>query len=234
MNYLLIGVVLFFVLVTANGFRKGLLRSVLFFGTTILALILTSGCYQFVGKGIKEYTGISEKIEQSIEDSLKIKTEEQQNVKRVEQTKKIEEMNLPEGIKNALIENNNKDIYEALGVAGFYEYIASYLANMVVNGIAYFITFILSGIIIHLLLRVLDFITEIPILKEINQIGGLLLGAIEGIIGIWIFFLIVTLFGSTTFGETMYAYINDSVLLTYLYNNNIILMFITNMSKLLF
>ena len=40
MNYLLIGVVLFFILVTANGFRKGLLKSVLFCGTTILALFV--------------------------------------------------------------------------------------------------------------------------------------------------------------------------------------------------
>ena len=234
MNYLLIGVVLFFILVTANGFRKGLLKSVLFCGTTILALFATSQCYQFVGKALNEYTGLGEQIETSIEKSLEMKTNETKKIKRAEQTKKIESLNLPQGIKDALVENNNMDIYKALNVTSFYEYIASYLSKLVINAISYFLTFILSSIIIGLLIRVLDFITEIPILKEINKIGGLCLGAIEGLIGIWIFFLIVTIWGSTTFGETMFRYINDSTVLSFLYDNNIILNFITNMSKVLF
>ena len=234
MNFLLIGVILFFVLITANGYRKGLLKSVLFCGTTILALIITSQCYQFVGKALDEYTNIGETIQTSIQESLEIKTEETTKVKRTEQTKKIEALNLPQGIKDALIENNNLDIYNALNVDSFYEYIASYLSKLAINAIAYFITFILSGILIGLLLRVLDFITEMPILKEINKVGGLLLGAIEALIGIWIFFLVVTMFGSTPFGQTMYGYISDSVVLSFLYDNNIILNFITNMSKLLF
>lgn len=234
MNYLLIGVVLFFALVTANGFRKGLLKSVLFCGTTILSLIVTSQCYQFVGKGLNEYTGLGEQIQTSIEKSLEMNTKETKKIKRTEQTKKIEELNLPQGIKDALIENNNMDIYKALNVTNFYEYIASYLSKLVINAISYFLTFILSSIIIGLLIRVLDFITEIPILKEINKIGGLLLGAIEGLIGIWIFFLIVTIWGSTAFGETMFGYINDSRILSFLYDNNVILNFITNMSKVLF
>ena len=127
MNYLLIGVVLFFILVTANGFRKGLLKSVLFCGTTILALFVTSQCYQFVGKALNEYTGLGEQIETSIEKSLEMKTNETKKIKRAEQTKKIESLNLPQGIKDALVENNNMDIYKALNVTSFYEYIASYL-----------------------------------------------------------------------------------------------------------
>lgn len=234
MNYLLIGVVLFFLLVTGNGFRKGLLKSVLFFGSTILSLMLTAVCYQFVGKALNEYTGLGQQIEQAIEKSLDLQVKEQIEGKRAEQAEKIEQFNLPQGIKDALIENNNNDIYEALGVSSFYGYIATYLSKMIINGIAYFITFVVVGILLRLLFQVLDFITEIPVLKEVNHIGGLLLGAIEGLIGIWIFFLVVTFVGTTPFGMAMYQYINDSIILTYLYDNNIILHVITNMSKLLF
>lgn len=234
MNYLLIGIIVFFVLITANGFRKGLLKSILFCGTGILALIVTSQCYQFIGKGLNEYTGLGEQLQISIEKSLDMPDEQEQNIKRAEQTKKIEQLNLPQGLKDALIENNNMDIYKALDVSNFYEYIASYLSKLVLNALSYFLTFIIVSILIGLILRVLDFITEIPILKEINKIGGLFLGAIEALIGIWIFFLVVTMCSSTPFGETMYGYINDSVILSFLYNNNIILNLITNMSKLLF
>ena len=234
MNYLLIGVVIFFFLVTFNGWKRGLIRSVFFFGTTILALLLSSQCYQFVGKGINEYTSWDTEIKKSIENSLQWKGQEEQELKRVEQTEKIEELNLPKSIKEGLIENNNYDIYEALEATGFYDYVSSYLTKMVINAIAFIITFLGTGIIIRILFKVLDFITEIPILREINTIGGLLLGAIEALIGIWLFFLIITILGSTSFGMTMYGYINDSILLTYLYNNNILLLVITNMSKVLF
>lgn len=234
MNYLLIGVIAFFVIVTLNGWRKGLVRGVFLCSSTILALFISSQCYQVIGKGINEYTTWGNDIKTVIEKNLELGGKENQKLKRGEQTKKIEQLNLPEGIKKGLLENNNKDIYQALQATGFYDYIASYLAKMAINGISFLLTFIISGILIRLLLKVLDFITEIPILKELNTIGGILLGAVEGLIGIWIFFLIVTIFGSTPFGETMYSYINDSVLLSYLYNNNILLLFLTNISKLLF
>lgn len=234
MNYLLIGIVVFFILMVANGYRIGLIRSVFFCGTSVLALVFASQCYQFVGKGIDQYTNLSKTIETSIEKNLELKPTKNKKVKRTEQTKKIQEMKLPQSIKDSLIENNNTEIYDALKVSGFYEYIAGYLSKTVINGIAYIITFLVGCIIIRLLLRILDFITEIPILHGLNCAGGMILGAIEALIGIWLFFLVITIMGSTEFGQTMYGYINDNVVLSILYNNNYLLVLLTNMSKLLF
>lgn len=234
MNYLLIGVIIFFCSMLARGLKKGLLKSVLFCGTTIIALVISSYSYSFVAKGLREYTELNQTLVDSIENSLEIQVDKKTKMKRADQIKVIEGMNLPQGIKDALIENNNLDIYSALGVQNFYAYIANYISNMIVNGIAYFLSFLLSGILIRICFRVLDFITSIPIIREVDKIGGMLLGGVQGIVGIWIFFLLVTMFGSTKFGEQMYTYINASPILTYLYDNNIILNVITSMSKLLF
>ncbi len=234
MNYLLIGIIIFFGSMLGRGWQKGLLKSVLFCGTTIIALLISSYSYSFVAKGLREHTELNQTLVSSIENSLEIQVDKKTKIKRVDQVKVIEEMNLPKGIKDALIENNNLDIYSALGVQNFYAYIANYISNMIVNGIAYFLSFVLSGILIRICFRVLDFITSIPIIREVDKVGGMLLGGIQGIVGIWIFFLIITMFGSTKFGEQMYTYINASPILTYLYDNNIILNVITSMSKLLF
>lgn len=234
MNYLLIGIIIFFLIVVANGYRVGLVRGIFFCSTSLLAVIFASQCYQFVGKGINEYTDLSTKIESSIEKSLELQPAKNETIKRAEQTKKIQEMKLPQKLKDSLIENNNTEIYDALKVSGFYEYIAGYLSKIAINCIAFFITFLIGCIAMRLVLKVLDFITEIPILHGLNCIGGTVLGIIEAVLGIWFFFLVVTIMSSTEFGQAMYRYINDNIWLSLLYNNNYLLILLTNMSKLLF
>ena len=50
----------------------------------------------------------------------------------------IEEMELPEQLKDALLENNNSEVYEALGVSSFTHYVSRYLANSLINIISFF------------------------------------------------------------------------------------------------
>lgn len=40
----------------------------------------------------------------------------------------IEKLNLPQSMKDALIENNNSEVYQLLGVDHFIEYVSTYLA----------------------------------------------------------------------------------------------------------
>lgn len=63
----------------------------------------------------------------------------------------IEEMRLPDTLKDLLIENNNSRIYEALGVTRFQEYIGSYIANTILNVVAY----VMMLIVVYLLIKVL-------------------------------------------------------------------------------
>lgn len=236
MNYLLIGVILFFLISIINGYKVGLVRGIFFCGTSLLSLLFASQCYPLIGKGLNEYTDLNYKIEGSIEKSLELQPigEEEGKIKRAEQTKKIQEMKLPQKLKDSLIENNNTEIYDALKVSGFYHYIARYLSKLVINCISFFLTFFIGCILIRFLLKILDFLTEVPILHGLNCVGGMILGAVEALIGIWLFFLVVTIVGSTEFGQAMYQYIDDNVWLSLLYNNNYLLILLTNMSKLLF
>ena len=59
-----------------------------------------------------------------------------------------------------------------------------------------------------------------PIIKGINQYAGLILGAGEGIIIVWVFFLIITIMGNTELGTALNQYIEDSKFLSFIYNNN--------------
>jgi len=202
--------------------------------TIFLALFITSHVHHYVGKALVELTSIDDTIQKQITNALSVDPDKEKEVVRSDQMKFIDHLNLPDGIKKGLTENNNVDIYEAFGVNGFYDYISKYLTGIAMNAISFVITLLLTIVLSKLLLRVLDFLTELPILHGINRIGGLLLGAAQGLAVIWIFFIIITIFGSTTMGQSAYNSINDSAFLSLLYNNNYLLVVITSMSALLF
>lgn len=60
---------------------------------------------------------------------------------RNQQIELIEEMALPQSIRDALLENNNSEIYSVLGVDKFQDYVAGYIAGCITNGIGYIISF---------------------------------------------------------------------------------------------
>ena len=45
----------------------------------------------------------------------------------------IEKLKLPEQMKEVLLENNNSEIYQMLGVERFFDYLGSYLATMIIR-----------------------------------------------------------------------------------------------------
>ena len=66
-----------------------------------------------------------------------------------------------------------------------------------------------------------------------NKTAGMLFGFLQGIIIIWIACLVVTAFGATKTGQQILALIQDSVILSFIYNNNCLMLLVGNILKLL-
>lgn len=132
----------------------------------------------------------------------------------------IENLNLPQNIKSALIENNNNTVYDLLGVNAFTDYIGNYLADMILNSIGFVVLFVLVYIVIRLLVRWLDIIARLPILSGINKIAGALLGGIQGLFILWILCLLLTALSGTTLGMSLIRQVEASPWLSFLYNHN--------------
>ena len=82
-------------------------------------------------------------------------------------------------------------------------------------------------ILLYALNKVLDVFAKLPLLKQANKLVGMALGLVQGILLVWLFFALVTVISGTEFGQTMFRYINESKLLSFLYTNNIPMNFIT-------
>ena len=88
-------------------------------------------------------------------------------------------MNLPELLRNGLVQNNNSDSYQYLAVTTFSDYIAQYLARMAVNGISFLISLLMSTIMVRSITWMLNLVTRLPVLHGMNKVAGALLSLIH-------------------------------------------------------
>ena len=157
------------------------------------------------GSGLPEETGDEE--------------EKDEDVPSVQRTI-IENLNLPQNVKSALIENNNHEVYELLGVNAFADYIGNYLADMILNSVGFVLMFAIVYLLIKLVVRWLDLIARLPILSGMNKIAGALLGGVQGLIFLWILCLVLTACSGTSWGMTLIRQVEASKWLSFLYEHN--------------
>ena len=143
----------------------------------------------------------------------------------------IEGMELPDEIKELLIENNNSEMYELLGVTAFTEYIGNYLANLMLNLIGFVISFLVVYVSLRLLANALDLVAKLPILSGMNHLAGALLGGLHGLLFVWIFFLVLTIFSKAAWSQQMLTQIRASGWLSLLYRYNLLTRLILGIFK---
>ena len=96
-----------------------------------------------------------------------------------QQRQVIENLQLPETIKKALVDNNNSEIYRILGVDTFFDYVATYLADMALNLAGAVVLFLAVFVGLRILVRWLDLVARLPVIHGINQIAGAILGGCQ-------------------------------------------------------
>ncbi len=226
MNVLLIGTLVLCVVCMVYGYVKGFIRIVISLVAMVATLVLVGMFVPKVTEMIVDYTPLDEAIELKFTsamfgDEIYIETtEETEELALTEQISLIESADIPDFLKEAALDNNNNEIYSQLGVTTFAEYIGRYLAEWVINVLAYIITFIIVWCVVSIFVFSLDVIAGLPVLHGINRGIGTVLGLGVALVVIWIGFLGLSLMYSSEIGQMCYAWIEESEILTYLYNVN--------------
>ena len=132
----------------------------------------------------------------------------------------IKSADIPEVFKNLLLKNNNKEMYDELGVTTFPQYIGAYVARLVINIIAFILTFIVVTVIIRAVVFALDIVSELPVIGFFNHLAGGALGIGIALIIVWILFMIVTLMYTTAVGKEIYEMVQNNSILKLIYDCN--------------
>ena len=207
-DLIIIGIILLFIGV---GLKKGLAGSLIKLLSFAIALIVAVALYKPVSNAIMKNTQIDENIEQAIiatfgseENSSEAgKTEMPNNI--VENINK-EIKNATNEARNQIVENTSKNISNTIINIG---------SGLGIYIIARFILFII-GIFVNQ-------VTNLPILKQVDKIGGIAYGAIEGIAIVYVILAIISLFAVVQPENVIVEGILKSSIGSMLYNNNLIL-----------
>ena len=203
------------------GFRKGFVKEIVSVFFMLISFLLVWAVNPYVNTFVKEYTPVYDTIQDKCQTLVSEQIGNKKTLDKEEQNQVMENMELPDLLKNALVENNTAETYRYLAVSTFTEYISDSLAVMAVNGISFLISFVLSAAVIKLLGFILNVLTKLPVINGINKIAGAAVGGIKCIIFIWIAFLVLTLLCNTTLGQQGMALIQQVAFLNFLYSQNV-------------
>lgn len=228
MNWLTIIVIIILGVSMVGGYRKGFVRLVVSFASVLLTLIIVTAITPYIGEAIKTQTGLYDMIQESCVKGLKSSGQENTQIK--EETL-LESEKLPDVVKYALAAGGNEYTGNILEGIGAYDYIGDFVANMVIHIIAFIVAFLVITIIFRVTILSLGFVNKIPVINGINKVAGGLVGLLQGLIVIWIGFLVIFLCSGTSLGKDLIAQINQSIILNFFYDNNLLLQLITSFLK---
>ena len=222
-QWLPIAVGVFLVSMMLYGHYRGFLRKCVSVGALIITIMAVRYATPYVTGFLQENTQIRQSVAQMMVQATGIDglQEEQEDMPALQRIA-IENLKLPQSMKDALIENNNSEVYQLLGVDRFIEYVSTYLAGMLINAIVSVLMFLATFILIQLLVRWLDLIARLPIIYGLNKIAGALLGLAHGLLLLWVGGLLLDLFSATPLGSSLMDQVRESAWLSFLYQYNLL------------
>lgn len=160
-------------------------------------------------------------------DSLDLKLSEGATVLdslgRIEQTKLIQSLPIPDFLQNLMLTYNNKEGYSRLKVTGFGGYLSAFVANVALNILSFLITLIIVWVIVRLILAALHLASRMYVIRTVDRIGGLAVGLIQGLLITWIIFLIISILSGTQIGSLLMKMIDSNALLKPVYDGNLLM-----------
>ena len=123
MNWLLVIVLAILVINTLIGMKVGFIKTVFSLCSMVVAVILTIWLNPYVNDFMRGNEKIYDSISTKVEKVVPIK----ESTVASEQDSLIQGLSLPQSIKDALVKNNNVDVYKALSINSFKDYVTNYL-----------------------------------------------------------------------------------------------------------
>ena len=100
--------------------------------------------------------------------------------------------------------------------------VAIYLTGIVINSGTFILVYFLLSAGLFILSRVLNIISKLPVLNELNRMGGGIVGLFQGLVIVWLIFTFMIVFIDKPFIQEGMRQIEENILLKLLYESNII------------
>ena len=218
--YIDIAAVLIVVVAAAVAYFKGFVKTFFGFVSTILAIALACMFCKTLATYIKENTEIDDFIMKSIisingnssgdvSDDAETITEDSENTST----------SIAESIPNTLNEMFGLDKMKEEATTN----IVNKITDIVINILSWLIIYAVTRIVLLILTLIFDGIMSLPVLKTINNLAGLALGAIMGIFRVYFILAIVYFVSNIVNIAGVVNAISMSTVVSQMYNNNLLI-----------
>ena len=199
-------IVLIFLACVYTGYKKGIINVGFNLFAFIIALLVAIIFYNPITNIIVNNTGIDESIEKIIiENGVKEKTEEDKET-GIDSFVQNYAKDMAQGTQNAIVENAARPI--AIKVIG--------IAVMI-------LLFIIARIALIILKVFTNLLAKLPILKQCNEIVGLIYGILKGLIIVYAILAIVFFVSTISGNAALNTMVEHSYITKVFYNHNLIL-----------
>ena len=163
-------------------------------------------------------TDIDENLQKAIEE----KFNQSEENKQVEQKndENSEKNDMPTIFNNFISEKINDATAEAKDV--IVKEASKQIAITIINVGVVILVYIISQIVLIFIKGITDLVTKLPVIKQCDKLGGVIYGLLRAAIILIIIFTIISLIAPIINSTVLLDMINDSIIGSKLYNNNII------------
>lgn len=221
-----------------QGWRKGILGIV--FGLVswvfVIAFVVFAHPYieTYLRDNTKAYDTIYEKTSEHLE-------------KRVNETSASQGIenwwdSLTQGLPKQTINNIKTDLKLDFGDKEFLDTglidtkkqqvmddLAVKISDFIIQGISVLIAFVIARILVGIVGGIVKAVGRIPVVNGVNGFFGMIAGAVEGFLVIWLLMYLVACASGTTVGQGIAMDISNSRFLSYLYNHNLLMSIISTL-----
>lgn len=189
---------------TFLAYRKGLITLAIQLVAFVIAIVLTLLLYKPVSNVIINVTEIDESIQNAIlEEANDIMTNEEEGANQVVET--IQNNMLPETARTISIN--------------------------IIEGAVILILYIVIRIALKFVTALANLVSKLPVLNQLNQLGGIIYGILRGVLIIYIILLFVNLSGEIEPKNHVYTAVEQSYIGKMMNENNILNILFTQVSK---
>ena len=197
-------IVAIILLSTFLAYRKGLITLAIQLVAFVIAIVLTLLLYKPVSNVIINVTGIDEAIQNAIlEEANDIMTNDEEGANQVVET--IQNNMLPETARTISIN--------------------------IIEGAVILILYIVIRIALKFVTALANLVSKLPVLNQLNQLGGIIYGILRGVLIVYVALLLVNLSGEIEPQNQVYTAVEESYIGRVMNENNILDILFTKASE---
>ena len=199
------------------GYKRGLIKVVFSIFAFIIALIATLVLVKPISYLIIDNTAIDENIKAVIiKNNMSEENEHISDNDDIEDNNSNESNYIQQYIKDKISDTTEEAKNKAI------ETTAETISKKIIEILTGVLMFITIRIVLIMLKFVSNQLAKVPIIKQCNEVGGIIYGLIKAILLIYLVLTIIFIVTSIKGNGVVHDAIQESYLTNYLYNNNMV------------